>query len=226
MHRIQLVSFLVLVLVLSWLPLSLQAENLQLPSRTKENAVTATADLGTRDGELGLQVGHQVPPFTSYTSEGQSISLEELLADGKSMFFFYRGGWCPYCNYQIRMLSLAYNKFAKKGVMPVAVSVDTTEGATLAKKGYEVPFNVLSDSNLDAQKAFNVLINVDDATYERYKGYGIDLEEWSGQDHHMIAAPAVVLVDKDRTVLWSHVSRDYKTRPSVEQLLGVIDSLP
>ena len=222
MHKFQLVSSL--ILLLSWLPMTLHADSLKLPSRTKENAVTAAADLGTQDTDLGLKVGDQVPPFTAYTSEGQSVSLDDLLGKGKSMFFFYRGGWCPYCNYQIRMLSLAYNKFAQKGVTPVAVSVDTTEGATLAKKGYEVPFTVLSDSSLDAQKAFNVLIKVDDATYERYKGYGVDLEQWSGKDHHMISAPAVVLVGEDRTVLWSHVSRDYKTRPSVEQLLGVIDS--
>ena len=202
----------------------LQADTLKLPSRLKENATTAAAGLGIQDKGLGLKVGDQVPPFTTLTAEGQSVTLDELLGSGKLMFFFYRGGWCPYCNYQVRMLSLAYQEFASKGVTPIAVSVDSSEAALLVKSGYEVPFTVISDSKLAAQKAFKVLIKVDDATYDRYRGKGVDLERWSGQDHHMIAAPAVVLVDEDRTVRWSHVSRDYKTRPSVKQLLDVIDS--
>ncbi|MGB5364688.1 MAG: hypothetical protein WBM75_03965 [Polyangiales bacterium] len=51
--------------------------------------------------------------------------------------------------------------------------------------------------------------------------YGHDIEKWSGKDHHKMAVPAVFLV-RDGKVAWAHFARDYKTRPSTEQLLVAV----
>ena len=107
---------------------------------------------------------------------------------------------------------------------PVLISVDQTDGAMLVQQAYDIPFPVLSDSDLAAHESFNAVIEMDNSGYEKYKKFGVDLEAWSGLDHHKMAAPAVFLVGKDGKVLWSHVALDFKTRPDVDQMLGVIDS--
>ena len=123
----------------------------------------------------------------------------------------------------MRQITQAFSKFQNRNVTPVLISVDKTDGAMLVKDAYDIPFPVISDPELAAHEAFGAFIEMDNEGYEKYKKYGIDLEAWSGLNHHKIAAPAVFLIDKEAKVLWSHVALDFKTRPSVDQLLTVID---
>ena len=74
-----------------------------------------------------------------------------------------------------------------------------------------------------AHEAFNAVLDLGDESYKQFKDFGVYLETWSGQ-HKKLAAPAIYLVEKDRKIIWSHVAVDFKTRPSIDQLLGVIDA--
>ncbi|MCA0894302.1 peroxiredoxin-like family protein [Microbulbifer agarilyticus] len=200
-----------------------QAQDIKLPERLPELSVTDEAALGTADS--GVKPGAKVADFSVLDHKGSPVSLEALAKDKAPLLvIFYRGGWCPYCNVQIRQLAEAWSEFEKRGVTPVLVSVDKPDASAMAKATYEIPFPVLSDPDLKAHEAFDVIIEIDDATAEKYKTYGIVLEDWSGRDHHKIAAPGIFLLDKAGTVEWAHVSKDYKTRPSVEQLLNMLDN--
>lgn len=217
-------SSLVITLILLSFFLQATSAELKLPAEAKQVAATSADKLGANENDLGLKAGKSVPDFTSHSYDGKTVTLGKLLEDAPLMVIFYRGGWCPFCNYQVRQITQAYAKFQQRHVMPVLISVDQTEGAALVQQSYDIPFPVLSDPELAAHESFNAVIELDDAHVKKYKNYGIDLEAWSGQNHHKIAAPAVFLVGKDGKVLWSHVALDFKTRPDVEQMLGVIDS--
>jgi len=217
-------SFLVISFILSSFFLQAASAELKLPAEAMQVATTPADKLGTNENGLGLKAGASVPDFTSHSYDGKTVTLAKLLKSGPLLVIFYRGGWCPFCNYQVRQITQAYAQFQQRHVMPVLISVDQAEAAALVQQSYDIPFPVLSDPELAAHEAFNAVIELDDAHVEKYKGYGIDLEAWSGQKHHKIAAPAVVLVGKDGKVLWSHVALDFKTRPDVDQMLGVIDA--
>jgi peroxiredoxin len=197
----------------------------QLPTVKPTLNVTATAALGTIAPGVGVKVGTKVADFAVNTHLGKPVTLKELLAQGRTMVVFYRGGWCPYCNVQIHALTEAWPAFQQRKVTPVLISVDRPDASSLAQRRYEIPFPVLSDPDLHAHQAFKVVLDVDAATVKKYQGYGIDLEQWSGRDHHKIAVAAVFLLDSDGVVQWAHASKDFKTRPSPEQLLAVIDGL-
>lgn len=105
------------------------------------------------------------------------------------------------------------------------ISADKPNAAMLSQKGYDIPFPVISDADLTAHKAFNVVFRLPDELVPMYKEYGIVLSDWSGQDHQQFAVASVFILNKSGEVLWAHSSTDYKTRPSVQQLLSVIDGL-
>ncbi len=65
------------------------------------------------------------------------------------------------------------------GIQPVGLSVDTPENARLTKEALNVPFPLLSDSELMAHKAFRVLNQLDDETVARYDAWDLDVERWS-----------------------------------------------
>jgi peroxiredoxin len=184
----------------------------------------APADvLGTREDGLGLPVGAAIPQFEIQDFRGEVFS-STAINDANTLVVFYRGGWCPFCNFQIRELSQSHDKFKALGVSLVAISVDQPDAAAVTRNAYEVPFPVLSDPDLKAHEAFNVVLQLDAtgvARVARVAKYGHDIEKWSGKDHHKMAVPAVFLI-RDGKVAWGHVARDYKTRPSTEQLLTVV----
>jgi peroxiredoxin len=192
-------------------------------TRSVETKSVADDKLGTLPEGVGVAVGSPAPDARLIDSEGKAQNLAELWKKGKVLVVFYRGGWCPFCNFQVRGLTQAFLELQKRGVTPVVISVDQTSEASKTQATYSIPFPVLSDPDLTAHKAFRVVQEVDDATVERYKGMGIDLEKSSGRKHHTIAIPAMFLVDEKGVVRWAHADRDYKIRPTTDQLLGAIE---
>jgi len=194
--------------------------------KEREHAATPANALGSRPKGVGLEVGAMLPDVSAHDAQGREVSLRQLAkAEGPLLLVFYRGGWCPYCNFQVRSLTTHAAAFQKRGVLPVLISVDRQSVAARSKQTYDVPFPVLSDSDLSVHEAFHVLNQMHDSTASRMKGRGIDLEEYSGRKHHTVAIPSVFLIEKDGRIAFSHAARDHKTRPTPEQLLGKIDTL-
>lgn len=65
---------------------------------------------------------------------------------------------------------------------------------------------------MNAAKAFGLAFRVPDETVERYKGFGIDLEQRSGQEHHLLPVPAVFVLDEDARIQFQYVNPDYRVR--------------
>jgi peroxiredoxin len=194
-----------------------------LPPPPPAPALTDTAAdrLGTAPTGLGLKVGAKAPDATLPGIDGKPQKLAALYKQGPTFVVFYRGGWCPFCNLQLHGLTAAKPEFDAKGIKLVAISVDSPGEAakTQAKQG--VAFPMLSDPKLVAHKAFHVVHVPGEAEAKALAGFGVDLEAYSGENHHSFAVPAIFLVDKVGKVRWQHVDEDYKARPSPAQLLEV-----
>lgn len=186
---------------------------------------TPDAKLGTLAPGYGIAVGQRAPDATLDDVTGKKQKLSDLYKTGPTFVVFYRGGWCPFCNIQLHDLGAAKGEFDKRGVKIVAISVDkpSEEAKTQAKDG--VPFPMLSDPKLVALKGFKVVHVAGDDEVKKMTGFGVDLSSYSGETHRSFAVPAVYLVDKTGVVRFAHVDEDYKSRPSVKQLLGVADKL-
>jgi peroxiredoxin len=172
----------------------------------------------------GIPVGQKVPDIHARDLDGHDVSLSSLYKQGPILLAFYRGGWCPFCSTENHSLAVAYPEYQKRGVTPVTVSVDTPDAEAKTKATYAIPFPVLSDSSAAMIEAFHVVNKVDDATLGALKGYGVDLESYSGKTHHEIAIPALFLIDTTGVVRWAHSDPDYKVRPSTAQILAAIDA--
>ncbi|MBU2887495.1 AhpC/TSA family protein [Gilvimarinus agarilyticus] len=205
--------------------LSALAEDVQLPNKSPELAATAQEQLGTLADDVGLAKGSVVSDFSVKNIEGEKVDWTTLKNDAPLLVVFYRGGWCPYCNVQIRQLTEAWPEFEKRGVTPILISADKPDAAALAARTYEIPFPVLSDPDLNAHDAFNVTMELPEHLVPVYKDYGIVVEDWNGAGHRKFAVSSAFIVDGKGAVLWANSSLDYKTRPSPQQLLQVIDQL-
>jgi peroxiredoxin len=187
--------------------------------------VTPSAKLGTLPPDVGIAPGQLAPDFQVEDPDGRRVMFSEFSGRGAVLLTFYRGGWCPYCSFEIHALTNAYPEFRRRGVTPVAVSVDRPEKAKETDTTFEIPFPVLSDPDLRAHEAYRVVYQADAGEVSKLRGFGIDLEAASGRRHHSFAIPAFFLVDVNGRVVWAHADPSYKVRPSIEQLFDVIDSI-
>jgi peroxiredoxin len=191
--------------------------------RMKDYADPPADRLGALAPGTGIPVGQKVPDVHARDLDGKDVSLSSLYGKGPILLAFYRGGWCPYCSSENHALATAYPEYQKRGVTPVTVSVDTPDAEAKTKATYAIPFPVLSDSDARMIEAFHVVNKVDDATLAKMKGFGVDLESYSGKTHHEIAIPSLFLIDRTGIVRWAHSDPDFKVRPSTAQILGAID---
>ena len=189
---------------------------------TREYANPPADALGTLPQGYGVEVGQPAPRVTVQDMDGEAVELESLWRDQPVLLVFYRGGWCPYCNFQIHELTEAFEAFRERGVGLAVISVDRAEASARTSASWEIPFPVLSDPDLAAHQAFHVGNEVEPETLDRLRAMGMDLEHSSGREHHVIAVPAIFLIDREGVVTWAHADLDYRRRPSPEQVLGAI----
>jgi peroxiredoxin len=105
------------------------------------------------------------------------------------------------------------------GFPVVAISPDKPETMVKSLEVEDLGYALYSDSDLDAARAFGIAFQLDAATVAKYRAYGIDLEDASGNARHQLPVPSVFLVDAGGTIRWVYSNPDYQVRPENDALL-------
>lgn len=164
--------------------------------------------------------GDTVPDAALVTVDGDATTLHEALDGTPSIIVFYRGAWCPFCIRHLAALGAVKDDLVAMGYQVIAISPDRPAELKRAAEKSEQSYIYLSDSSMEAAKAFDLEFVVDPDTRERYKGYGIDLEAASGESHHMLPKPAAYVVDAAGRVAYRYVNEDYKVRAEPRTILA------
>ena len=106
------------------------------------------------------------------------------------------------------------------GYQILALSADRPEKLRASVEKHAVTYVLLSDAAMTAARAFGIAYRVDDASVGKLAGYGIDIEEASGQTHHMLPVPSVFLVAQNGKVVFTYANPDHRVRIDPEVLLA------
>lgn len=159
-----------------------------------------------------LKVGDSIPDVKLRTEDDKEVSLRKLVSEKPTVLIFYRGGWCPFCNRQLQSLAGIEDDLNKAGVQLLAISMDQPAKLKATPDREKLHYRLLSDSDAAAATAFGIAFKVDDKTVEKYKGYGINLDAASGNDHHILPHPAVFIANTNGVIRFAHFNPDYKVR--------------
>lgn len=169
-----------------------------------------------------LVKGQKAPEVTLKGLDGKDVSLASLHQEKPLVIVFFRGGWCPICTKHTQQLIKVYPELKEKGFEMIGISPDSVESTKANVDKGSIPFPLYSDSKLNATTGFGLAFKVDDATLNKYKGFGIDLEKASGQTHHALPIPAIYVVDRDGVITFAHSNPDYRQRLDAKDLLKEI----
>jgi peroxiredoxin len=166
-----------------------------------------------------LLISSQIPDVSLTSIDGETVNLRNVVSQQPTILVFYRGGWCPYCNRHLAELQKIEDDLYEIGYQLIAISPDRPEKLKTALMENELDYTLLSDSPMEATKAFGIAFKVDPKTVERYKSVGIDLESDSGYDHHLLPAPAVYVLNTEGMVKFNYVNPNYRERINGDVLL-------
>ncbi len=167
-----------------------------------------------------LKPGAALPKTEIQTINGEKVTLQKFLGGKKAVLVFYRGGWCPYCNRHLAGLAKSVDSLASMGFKLVGISPDVPAELKKSADKNQLTFELASDAKAELMQALGIAFRVDDGTFTTYRDrYKVDLETYSGQKHHYLPVPTVLLVDEKGTIRFVHTNPDYKQRLSSEAIL-------
>lgn len=102
-----------------------------------------------------IETGKKAPNFTLPDKDGNMVSLENFKGQ-KVVVYFYPKDNTPGCTRQACGFRDNYDEFEKKGVKVIGISKDSQGSHVKFTEKYELPFILLSDTELEAIKAYDV----------------------------------------------------------------------
>jgi peroxiredoxin len=163
-----------------------------------------------------FKAGELAPDFVLPDATGSPFRLSERLQAGPVVLKFYRGGWCPYCNLELRAYQQSLAELRSLGAWLVAVSPEAPDNSLSTIEKNALAFPVLSDIGGSVAAAYRLAFQLSDELKAIYRSRGRDLAQWNGGDW-TLPVPATFVIDNNRHIVLAHVDADYRSRldPSV-----------
>lgn len=165
-----------------------------------------------------LKVGDRAPDFELPGLDGHPVRLAALLQRGPVVLTWYRGGWCPFCNVQLRAYQQAAAHFAELNASLVAVSPQTVEASARTAEQDELAFPVLADAGNAVAKRYGIVFEVPE-------GLRFDVTKWNGEASNQMPLPATYIIAPDGTITYAFIHHDYRQRAETSDLLAALAAL-
>jgi peroxiredoxin len=197
-----------------------------VPPTVQTTMAEATAQLAS-SGILDqtLKMGDRIPDFTLPNATGQSVKIGDLLAQGSVVIAFYRGGWCPYCNLELKALQQALGLIQSTGATLVAISPETPDNSLSTQEKNALAFPVLSDVGNQVARQFGLVFTLPEALRPIYQSFGIDLVAYNGNDHFELPIPATYGVRPNGEIFYAFADADYTKRAEPSEVVAALKGL-
>ncbi|WP_281560815.1 peroxiredoxin-like family protein [Thalassomonas sp. RHCl1] len=167
--------------------------------------------------------GQQAPEVMVTTVAGKEVNLQDVLSGKKTILFFYRGGWCPFCNTQMGQLKKISGRLNGMGFQLIGISTDAPAGLKESIKERDLDYTLLSDFNSQVSQSFGLAYFASQKTTERYMSkMKLDnplQKNQQGQERLVLPAPAVYVFDAKGLVQFNYVNPNFRVRLDEELLL-------
>lgn len=172
-----------------------------------------------------LQVGDTAPDFLLPDEHGRLHSSEHLRREGPLVVSFYRGGWCPFCNAELRALQAVKVEFDSLKANLVVLSPETRDLPRRLKRQLNLNLTMLADVDHGVAISYGVLFRVPDETKAHYTRQGYDFGHRHGLTEWMLPIPATYVIDQDGVVRGAFVEPDFTIRQEPSDILATVRRL-
>jgi peroxiredoxin len=175
-------------------------------------------------GANAKRVGDQAPDIVLPDIHGKPFDVATLLRKGPVIVTFYRGGWCPYCNLELRAYQAVLDRIVAAGASLVAISPEKPDDTVSTAEKNALTYPVLSDLGQKAGKAFGLVYSFTDELRSVYDGFKLDIPGKNGSpDDWSLPLAATYVIGTDGRILFADTSVDYRRRTDPLDVLQVLE---
>ena len=175
-------------------------------------------------GQSAKQVGDRAPSIRLRDQHGAMFDVAGLLAKGPVIVTFYRGGWCPFCNLELKAYQAVLPRIAAAGASLVAISPEKPDDTVSTADKNALSFPVLSDVGNAVGKAFGVVYAFTDEVRGVYDGFKLDIPAKNGTpDDWSLPLSATYVIGADGLIQFADTRVDYRERTDPLDVLAVLE---
>jgi peroxiredoxin len=166
-----------------------------------------------------LRVGAKAPDFTLPDVHGKPVTLSALLP---AVVTFYRGGWCPFCDLQLRAYQGVLAAIHELGAELVAISPQTPDYALSDVEKKQLTFPVLTDKGNRAAREFELVFALSDALRQLQTHFGSILPKFNGDESWELPMPGTFVLDRHGIVSFASVDPNWMVRVEPAVILDAL----
>lgn len=175
-------------------------------------------------GRSAKRVGDLAPEIVLPDAHGRTVEVATLLAKGPVIVTFYRGGWCPYCNLELKAYQAVLPGIAAAGASLVAISPEKPDETVSTTEKNALTFPVLSDVGQKVGKAFGLVYSFTDELRTVYDGFKLDIPDKNGAPGDWsLPLSATYVIGTDGRILFADTTVDYRRRTDPLDVLQVLE---
>lgn len=196
------------------------------PAEVLETMARCTQELKVSGIEnRALQAGDTMSDFELSDQHGFRRRLSSYLAKAPVVLNIYRGGWCPYCNMEMKALHDSLPAIVERGAILIGMSPETPDKAELTATKNALDIDILSDVGNQVAESMGLVFELPQALRPIYEKFGIDLPAQNGDDSFRLPVPASYIVRQDGVIAYAFVNADYTRRLEPSVILAQLDEL-
>jgi peroxiredoxin len=170
-----------------------------------------------------LKVGDRAPAIVLTNAKGQTVDVATLLKKGPVIVTFYRGGWCPYCNFELKAYQEILPEIAAAGASLVAISPEKPDDSLSTAEKNALSFEVLSDVGQNVGRAFGLVYDFTDELKSAYQGFNLDISARNGTpDQWALPVSATYVIGRDGIIIYAYTDPDYRDRADPREVLAAL----
>ncbi len=170
-----------------------------------------------------LKVGDHAPPIVLRNATGEIVDIGELRKKGPVIVTFYRGGWCPYCNLELKAFQEVLPEINAAGASLAAISPEKPDDTLSTAEKNALAFVVLSDVGHKIGRAFGLVYQFTDELRSAYREFGLDIPAHNGApDEWALPISATYVIDRDGTIIYAYTDVDYRDRADPRDVLEIL----
>jgi peroxiredoxin len=153
------------------------------------------------------------------------FDLQALIATKPVILTFYRGGWCPYCNLELRIYQALLADIHAAGAALVAVSPELPDHSLSTIEKNDLSFSVLSDVGGELASVLGIRFTLSEAVKPFYEKAGHALPERNGDGVWALPMPATFVIEKGGRIAKTFIEPDYRKRLDPNDALTAIRAI-
>ena len=199
------------------------ADSAATASPERRKAFKAGIDLVRKSNieKTAKQVGDAAVDGELIGWDGKTVRLRHLWKQGPIVLMWYRGGWCPYCNIQLRAMQQRLDEIENAGARLVVLTPELPEKAKETAEVNNLNMVALHDRENRLADAYGIMFDLPKPIVPIYRDK-LKMCSYNGCKKMQLPLSATYVIDQSGKITYAFLDADYKKRAEPDDVIAAV----